>query len=200
VILESKSWAGGPACCSLPVDFHPTASGPSSSSLPEELHHAWLHQHGGGGSGAATMVGSDLDDVGGSGPGLPAEVSPPAAGEFIDLNATRCSTALFLLHPDAGSGPNGRRSAGPPFCDSRRHPLRLANRTLVLVPAAPPASLTSHWFWNLLLPSSDTMASSATGGPDRPPAALLLLLAVVMSFVLGGGRGHFWGSSCFFVS
>jgi hypothetical protein len=202
VILESKSSSAvRPACCSLPVDFHPAASDHQPSSSRDQPHHVW-HQHYGDSSSEAAMAGSDIDDGGGGGPGPAVDVSPPAAGEFVDLNATRCSTALLLLHPPDGGGGPGPRFASPPFCDSRRHPLQLANRTLVLIPAAPPASLTAHWFWNLLLPSSDTAATSAaTGGPDRPPAALLLLLAVAMSLVLGCGRGHHWVvSCCFFVS
>ena len=201
MILESKSSSAvRPACCSLPVDFHPpAASDHQPSSSRDQPHHVW-HQHYGDSSSQAAMVGSDIDD-GGGGPGPAVDVSPPAAGEFVDLNATRCSTALLLLHPPDGGGGPGPRFASPPFCDSRRHPLQLANRTLVLIPAAPPASLTAHWFWNLLLPSSDTATSAATGGPDRPPAALLLLLAVAMSLVLGCGRGHHWVvSCCFFVS
>jgi len=200
VILESKSSSAvRPACCSLPVDFHPAASDQPSTSR-DTPHHVWHpHQHYGDSRSEAAMVGSDIDDDVSGGPGPAVDVSPPAAGEFVDLNATRCSTALLLLHPDGG-GP-GRRFAGPPFCDSRRHPLQLANRTLVLIPAAPPASLTAHWFWNLLLPSSDTATSAATGGPDRPPAVLLLLVAVAMSLVLGCGRCHHWVvSCCFFVS
>ncbi len=182
VILGSKPTAARPACCSLPLHFHQqTGSGPSAD------HHFWSQQQGG--NGEPSII-TNLDS------GIMAsvgDVSPPAAGEFVDLNATQCSTALFFHHhhhdDDIGGG-----GPGLPICDSRRHPLQLANRTFVLVPAAPPVSLEAHWFWDLLLPDPDPVEASAVGRSDRPAVILLLLLMTSLMLFCR------WGCCCFFVS
>ena len=175
--MESKASAGRPACCSLPAEYQQSA----------HHHHHHHHPHRDDDDDGAAIVTADGGETAAS------DINPPAAGEFVDLNATRCSSAL-LLHNRPGSA-----GGGPPICDSRQYPLQLANRTLVLLPAGRQARPESHWFWDLFPPALDTAAASAAS--QRPPAiSLRFLLLLTTSLLLVGRRQHccWWCSS--FVS
>ena len=147
-----------------------SAGRPACCSLPLEYHLPELDQPGGG---------PDVPDAD--------TVHPPAPGEFVDLNATRCSSAL-LLHNSPGRSSDGRSSGGGggslPICDSRQYPLQLANRTLVLS-AAQSASPEFSWFWDLL-PGHAATGSSSQAGNSR----VLLLLSSLLMLLTGTQHHH----------
>jgi hypothetical protein len=125
------------------------------------------------------------NDSGGGGPDESTEVNPPAAGQFVDLNATRCSSALLLHNRPPGGRAASGGGGGLPICDSRQYPLQLANRTLVLLPAGGGPGPEDHWFWDLFLAPDMTAAAATVRASHCPPLLQLLLVTQVLLLARG---------------